>query len=203
MEIKQAEFVSSHANISKCPPPDKPEVAFIGRSNVGKSSLINMLTNRNKLAKVSVSPGKTQTINHYLINERWYLVDLPGFGYAKVNKSLRYEWGKMIEEYLLKRENLDCLFILIDSRLEPQKIDIGFINWSGQKGIPCCLVYTKLDKLNKTQFLRNKKLMEQELLQSWEQLPPMLATSSVKKTGKTELLAYIGSIVNLNKTNPD
>jgi GTP-binding protein len=203
MEIKQAEFISSHANINKCPLPDKPEVAFIGRSNVGKSSLINMLTNRNKLAKVSVSPGKTQTINHYLINSTWYLVDLPGYGYAKVNKSLRYEWGKMIEEYLLKRENLDCLFILVDSRLEPQKIDIGFINWVGQKGIPCCIVYTKLDKLNKTQFLKNKKLMEQELLQSWEQLPPMMETSSTKKTGRDELIAYIGSIVNLHKTNPD
>ncbi len=196
MEIKQAEFISSHANISKCPPPDKPEVAFIGRSNVGKSSLINMLTNRNKLAKISVSPGKTQTINHYLINGGWYLVDLPGYGYAKVNKSLRYEWGKMIEEYLLKRENLDCLFILIDSRLEPQKIDVGFINWAGQKGIPCSLIFTKIDKLNKTQYLKNRKLMEQELLQSWEALPPILATSSVKKTGKKELLEYIGSIVN-------
>ena len=203
MEIKQAEFISSHAHINKCPLPDKPEVAFIGRSNVGKSSLINMLTNRNKLAKVSVSPGKTQTINHYLINSTWYLVDLPGYGYAKVNKSLRYEWGKMIEEYLLKRENLDCLFILIDSRLEPQKIDIGFINWAGQKGIPCCIVYTKLDKLNKTQFLKNKKLMERELLQSWEQLPPMMETSSTKKTGRDELIAYIGSIVNLHKTNLD
>jgi GTP-binding protein len=196
MEIRQAEFISSHANSSKCPPPDKPEVAFIGRSNVGKSSLINMLANRNKLAKISVSPGKTQTINHYLMNGHWYLVDLPGYGYAKVNKSLRYAWGKMIEEYLLKRENLDCLFILIDARLEPQKIDIGFINWAGQKGIPCCLIFTKLDKLNKTQFLKNKKQMEDQLLQSWEQLPPIMGTSSTKKTGRAELLAYIDSIVN-------
>ncbi len=203
MDIKQAEFISSHASITKCPIPDRPEVAFIGRSNVGKSSLINMLANRNKLAKISVSPGKTQTINHYLINSSWYLVDLPGYGYAKVNKSLRYQWGKMIEEYLLKRENLDCLFILIDSRLEPQKIDIGFINWAGQKGIPCCLVFTKLDKLNKAQFLKNKKLMEKELLQSWEQIPPVLATSSTKKTGRDELLQYIDDILKLHKTNPD
>lgn len=196
MEIRQAEFISSHASISKCPAPDKPEVAFIGRSNVGKSSLINMLANRTKLAKISVSPGKTQTINHYLMNDHWYLVDLPGYGYAKVNKSLRYAWGKMIEEYLLKRENLDCLFILIDARLEPQKIDVGFINWAGQKGIPCCLIFTKLDKLNKSQFLKNKRLMEQQLLQSWEQLPPMMGTSAAKKTGREELLTYIETIVN-------
>lgn len=196
MEIRQAEFISSHASISKCPSPDKPEVAFIGRSNVGKSSLINMVANRTKLAKISVSPGKTQTINHYLMNDHWYLVDLPGYGYAKVNKSLRYAWGKMIEEYLLKRENLDCLFILIDARLEPQKIDVGFINWAGQKGIPICIVFTKLDKLNKSQFLKNKRLMEQQLLQSWEQLPPMMGTSSAKKTGRKELLDYIETIVN-------
>src|SRR3954468_15145710 len=125
MEITQAEFVSSYANVNKCPAPDKPEFAFIGRSNVGKSSLINMLTNRRKLAKTSVKPGKTQTINHFLINEAWYLVDLPGYGWASVSKGLREGFGKMIEEYILKRETISCLFILIDSRLEPQKIDLS------------------------------------------------------------------------------
>ena len=195
MKIASAEFVKSAFERAHWITDGRPEIAFLGRSNVGKSSLINMVTNRSKLAKTSVSPGKTQTINHYLINNHWYLVDLPGYGYAKVNKSLRYAWGKMIEEYLLKRENLDCLFILIDARLEPQKIDVGFINWAGEKGIPISLIFTKLDKLNKTQFLKNKKLMEQQLHQSWEQLPPMLETSSVKKSGREELLTYIDAIV--------
>ena len=136
MEIKQAEFVSSFADVRKCPPPDKPEFAFIGRSNVGKSSLINMLTDRKGLAKISVKPGKTQTINHFIINKSWYLVDLPGYGYASVSKSLRYGFGKMIEEYILNRENLYCLFILIDSRLDPQPIDLSFIEWAGSKQIP-------------------------------------------------------------------
>src|SRR6188768_1910471 len=143
MEINEATFISSHSSISKCPVPDKPEFAFIGRSNVGKSSLINALVKRRSLAKTSVKPGKTQTINHFLINESWYLVDLPGYGYASVSKATKEGFGKMIEEYVTKRESVSCLFVLIDSRLEPQKNDLSFINWVGSKGVPLCLVFTK------------------------------------------------------------
>lgn len=192
MEIKQAEFVSSVADVSKCPKADKPEFAFIGRSNVGKSSLLNMLTNRKNLAKTSNKPGKTQTINHFIINETWYLVDLPGYGYAKVSREKREGFGKIIENYVLKRANLHCLFILLDARLEPQKIDLEFIQWTGEKEIPLCLVFTKADKLTKNLLNRNVFVYKTALLKMWEDLPAMIITSSTAKTGKEELLSFIG-----------
>lgn len=191
MEIKQAEFVSSVADVSKCPKADKPEFAFIGRSNVGKSSLLNMLTNRKNLAKTSNKPGKTQTINHFIINDLWYMVDLPGYGYAKVSREKREGFGKIIENYVLKRENLHCLFILLDARLEPQKIDLEFIQWSGEKEIPLCLVFTKADKLTKNLLNRNVFVYKTALLKMWEDLPAMIITSSTAKTGKEELLSFI------------
>lgn len=191
MEIKQAEFVSSVADVRKCPPPEKPEFAFIGRSNVGKSSLLNMLTNRKKLAKTSNKPGKTQTINHFIINDNWYLVDLPGYGYASASKEKRAGFGKIIESYVLKRENLHCLFILIDSRLEPQRIDLDFIQWAGEKEIPICLVFTKADKLTKNHLKRNVGIYEAALQKMWEELPSMLVTSSTTQMGKDEVLSFI------------
>jgi GTP-binding protein len=191
MEIKQAEFVSSESDVRKCPAPSKPEFAFIGRSNVGKSSLLNMLTNRKNLAKTSNKPGKTQTINHFIINDQWYLVDLPGYGYASVSKEKRAGFGKIIENYVLKRENLHCLFILIDSRLEPQKIDLAFIQWVGEKEIPLCLVFTKADKLTKNQLKRNMSIYESTLSKQWEELPSMLVTSSETQMGKDDLLSFI------------
>jgi GTP-binding protein len=191
MEIKQAEFVSSVADVKKCPPPDKPEFAFIGRSNVGKSSLLNMLTGRNKLAKTSNKPGKTQTINHFIINEQWYLVDLPGYGYASVSKEKREGFGKIIENYILNRENLHCLFILLDSRLEPQKIDLQFIQWTGEKEVPLCLTLTKADKLTKNELNRNISAYKSTLLKTWDELPVILITSATKKTGKEDVLSFI------------
>jgi GTP-binding protein len=191
MEIKESVFISSYANVEKCPKPDKPEFAFIGRSNVGKSSLINMLTNRKKLAKTSVKPGKTQTINHFLINNAWYLVDLPGYGYASVSKDKREGFGKMIEQYVLKRDNLYCLFILLDSRLEPQKIDLEFIEWCGAKEIPIGLVFTKSDKLKRNELNRNIAAYQKMLLTRWDELPFNVITSAVEKTGRENLLAFI------------
>src|SRR5688572_30096325 len=167
MEITRAEFVSSHADVQKCPPPNKPEFAFIGRSNVGKSSLLNMLTNRKGLAKVSSTPGKTQTINHFIINDQWYLVDLPGYGYAKLSREKREGFGKMIEQYVLTRENLYCLFILIDIRLDPQQIDLDFITWCGQKEVALCLVFTKSDKLKRNELNRNVVKFQQALQKDW------------------------------------
>lgn len=191
MEIVEATFISSHADIAKCPPPNKPEFAFIGRSNVGKSSLLNTLVKRKALAKTSVKPGKTQTINHFLINNGWYLVDLPGYGYASVSKSLKEGFGKMIEQYVTKRETLYCLFILIDARLEPQKIDLSFIQWAGEQGIPMCLLFTKTDKLSHGQLQKNFSLYQRTLRQSWDELPTMILTSAIDKTGREEVLAFI------------
>jgi len=191
MEIKQSEFVSSETDVKKCPPPDKPEFAFIGRSNVGKSSLLNMLTNRKNLAKTSNKPGKTQTINHFIINGNWYLVDLPGYGYASVSKEKRAGFGTIIENYVLKRENLNCLFILIDTRLEPQKIDLEFIQWTGEKEVPLCLVFTKSDKLTKNQLNRNISIYKSTLQKSWDELPAIMITSSTTKSGKEDLLSFI------------
>jgi GTP-binding protein len=191
MEITEATFISSHSSLKKCPAPDKPEFAFIGRSNVGKSSLINALVNRRNLAKTSVKPGKTQTINHFLINNAWYLVDLPGYGYASVSRDLRQGFGKMIEEYILNRETLNCLFILIDSRLKPQANDLSFIQWVGEKGIPLCLVFTKTDKLTKSQLQKNKSVFEKTLLESWEDLPPVVITSALEKKGREDVLSII------------
>ena len=192
MEILKSEFVSSFADVRKCPPPDKPEFAFIGRSNVGKSSLINMLTKRKKLAKTSVKPGKTQTINHFMINDAWYLVDLPGYGFASVSKEKRHGFGKIIEQYILQRENLHCLFVLIDARHEPQKIDLDFIQWSGTKEIPLCLVFTKTDKLGKNDLKKKITTYQTTLLSFWEELPPVIVTSATEKKGRTELLTFIG-----------
>jgi GTP-binding protein len=196
MKILTAEFISSYADVSKCPAADKPEFAFIGRSNVGKSSLINMLTNSRKLAKTSVTPGKTQTINHFLINSSWYLVDLPGYGYASVSKSTRAGFGMMIENYILKRQNLTCLFILIDLRLPPQAIDLDFIEWAGSKNVPLALLFTKIDKLKRNDIQKNVKKYENTLFTRWEELPTMILTSSEKKTGKDEVLQLIEELIN-------
>lgn len=197
MEIHSAEFVISNTDYHKCPPPKLPEYAFIGRSNVGKSSLINMLTNRSKLAKVSGRPGKTQTINHFIINKNWYLVDLPGYGFAKSAKKERQVWQTFIGEYLINRENLYCLFILIDSRHEPLTIDLNFIYWSGSQGIPLALVFTKSDKLKANELNHNIALYKKTLSQQWEELPPCFITSSEKSLGREELLGYINEI-NMN-----
>jgi GTP-binding protein len=191
MKITSAEFISSYADVRKCPPPDKPEFAFIGRSNVGKSSLINMLTLTKKLAKTSVKPGKTQTINHFLINNTWYLVDLPGYGYASVSKSTREGFGKMIEQYVLQRENLSCLFILIDPRVAPQKNDISFISWAGNQGVPLAILYTKADKLKRNELEKNIREFEKAMLLQWEELPPTIITSAEKKTGRDDVLGFI------------
>lgn len=191
MDITESAFVSSYADVHKCPPPDKPEFAFIGRSNVGKSSLINMLTNRKALAKVSVKPGKTQTINHFIINQQWYLVDLPGYGYASVSKDKRFSFGKMIEEYVLSRKNLYCLFILIDARLEPQANDLSFIEWAGSKEVPICLIFTKSDKLTLNKANQSRQKFENTLREVWEELPPILMSSAVDKKGKKEILDFI------------
>ncbi|MCE7994561.1 MAG: YihA family ribosome biogenesis GTP-binding protein [Roseivirga sp.] len=194
--IKAAEFVVSNTDYKLCPKADKKEFAFIGRSNVGKSSLINMLTGRKKLAKTSQTPGKTQLINHFLIDENWYLVDLPGYGYAKTSKTNRKEWGRMIEEYIVNRENLQLVFVLVDSRLEPQKIDLEFINWLGTNGIPLAIVFTKVDKqsINKTQ--KSVAKFKKALLRTWAETPLMFATSSETAVGREDLTAYIRDIVN-------
>ncbi len=196
MDIKKARFVMSNSDVSRCPAPDRPEYAFIGRSNVGKSSLINMLTNQNKLAKTSSRPGKTQLINHFLINDEWYLVDLPGYGYAKVSKSVKSKFQKYIVDYIKKRENLYCLFVLIDSRLEPQKIDLEFITWLGENGVPFSLIFTKADKLKKNVLEENIEYYKSQLKQEWEELPFIIVSSSQTGLGKEEILSYIHSINN-------
>lgn len=198
MIIKEATFVKSVTNYKDCPMPDKHEIAFIGRSNVGKSSLINMLCNNSKLAHTSSTPGKTQTINHFLINKSWYLVDLPGYGYAKVNKKMRNTFETFISSYILNRSNLDCLFILIDSRHEPRQIDLDFIRWCGEKEIPFAIVFTKCDKLKTNELENNIDIYQKRLLLEWEEIPPMFISSAEKKTGKDDLLAYIGPIVDNN-----
>lgn len=195
MEIKSARFISSFAEMSKLPQDGKPELAFIGRSNVGKSSLINMLTNQKKLAKTSQSPGKTQTINHFLINENWYLVDLPGYGFAKVSKDLREKWGKMIKNYLTQRESLLCVFVLVDGRLEPQKIDLDFIDFLGQSQIPFSIIFTKCDKLSINKVTSNILKFEKAMLKNWEALPPFFRSSSENQLGKEELLAYFEEVI--------
>lgn len=199
MIIKEATFVKSVTNYKYCPMPDKHEIAFIGRSNVGKSSLINMLCNNSKLAHTSSTPGKTQTINHFLINKSWYLVDLPGYGYAKVNKKMRSTFETFISSYILNRSNLDCLFILIDSRHEPRQIDLDFIRWCGEKEIPFAIVFTKCDKLKNDELKNNIDIYQNRLLLEWEEIPPIFISSAEKKIGKDDLLAYIGSIVDHNE----
>jgi GTP-binding protein len=193
MEISSATFIVSSVSINQCPPPEKPEFAIIGRSNVGKSSLINMLTQRKALAKTSSTPGKTQTINHFLINESWYLVDLPGYGYASVSKTTKAGWPHLINEYLRQRPNLYCTLVLVDARLDPQKKDIEFINWLGNEQLPLAIVLTKSDKLKQSDLARSKKKLESRLLQEWEELPPVFVTSAEKKTGRESLLDFIGN----------
>ena len=194
MKIKTASFVISNTDISKCPQDGKSEYAFIGRSNVGKSSLINMLTNNKNLAKTSGKPGKTQLINHFIINDEWYLVDLPGYGYAKSSKTNGAEWEKFIVKYLTKREELVNVFVLIDSRLEPQKIDLEFMNWCGEKQIPFSMVFTKIDKLSSSLLQKNLAKYKKEMLKQWESLPPVYTTSSESKFGRERLLNYIEQI---------
>lgn len=191
MIIKSANFVKSSAELSQCPDPRLPEYAFIGRSNVGKSSLINMITGKAKLAKTSSTPGKTQTINHFNINESWFLVDLPGYGYAKVSRTEREKWEKNLYQYLQKRENLQCVFVLIDCRLDPQKSDIDFINWLGTKGIAFVIIFTKIDKIGLVQLDKNLLEFSKELLKHWEELPPIFRSSAEKKVGRDEILGFI------------
>lgn len=197
MVIKTASFVISNTDVNKCPLPELPEYAFIGRSNVGKSSLINMITDAKKLAKTSGKPGKTQLINHFIINDSWYIVDLPGYGFAKTSKENRYKWTKFIEKYLKERSNLMNTFVLIDSRLPPQKIDLEFINWMGFNERPFALVFTKIDKLSSTELQKNLAKYKKELLKNWEELPPVFSSSSQSKFGREKILNYISDINNL------
>jgi len=194
MVIRSANFVKSSPKFSDCPTDNLPEYAFIGRSNVGKSSLINMITGLKTLAKVSGRPGKTQLINHFIINDSWYIVDLPGYGYAKVAKSKRQVFSEMITKYILSRENLQCLFLLIDSRLEPQKIDETFINWLGANQVPFALVFTKADKLGSSSLSSSIARYKKHLYQFWEELPPMFICSSVTRIGRDDILSYIDEI---------
>lgn len=191
MQIRKAEFRCSSERISQVPQDDLRDIAFIGRSNVGKSSLINMLTGRNALAKVSGTPGKTRLINHFLINDAWYLVDLPGYGYARVSKSQAGEFSKLITDYVLRCEKMHYLFVLVDSRLEPQKIDLRFIEMLGREGIPFGIIFTKADKLSKNQLNKSLERYRATLSEQWEELPPMLVSSSERGTGREEILAEI------------
>ena len=194
MEIKKAEFTLSAPTVAMCPKDTKPEYAFIGRSNVGKSSLINMLTNNKKLAKTSATPGKTLLINHFIINNEWYLVDLPGYGFAKRSKKEVQRLEQMISGYILQREQLVNVFLLVDVRLEPQKIDLEFIEWLGTSSVPFAIVFTKADKLSASKVAQNVESYKKVLSETWEELPPYFVTSSEKKTGREDLLNYIEQI---------
>ena len=193
MQVKSAEFIISNTDYKLCPKAEKPEYAFIGRSNVGKSSLINLITTKKKLAKTSRKPGKTKLINHFLINNNWYLVDLPGYGYASVSKTEKEEFQKIIFSYLEKRENLMCLFVLLDCRHNCQKIDLEFMRWLGEKKIPFVMVFTKTDKLSKTALKKNIEQYKKEMLKSWEELPQTFFTSVLHKEGDKEILSFINS----------
>ncbi|MGN0047558.1 MAG: ribosome biogenesis GTP-binding protein YihA/YsxC [Bacteroides sp.] len=194
MEISNAEFVISNTDVQKCPAGNLPEYAFIGRSNVGKSSLINMLTGRKGLAMTSATPGKTMLINHFLINKKWYLVDLPGYGYAKRGQKGQEQIQRIIQSYILQRTQMTCLFVLIDSRLNPQSIDLAFIEWLGENGVPFALVFTKADKLKGGKLKSNIAGYMKQLQEQWEELPPYFVTSSESKAGRQELLDYIEQI---------
>ena len=194
MEIKKAEFTLSAPIVSMCPADNKPEYAFIGRSNVGKSSLINMLTNNKRLAKTSSTPGKTLLINHFIINNEWYLVDLPGYGYAKRSKKEIDRLDQMIHGYILQREQLVNVFVLVDIRIEPQKIDLEFIEWLGLSSVPFAIVFTKADKLSVGKVAANFEAYKNKLMETWEELPPLFITSSEKRQGRDEVLDYIDQI---------
>ena len=191
MEIKKAEFLMSNTRIDRLPNDNIPEYAFIGRSNVGKSSLINMLVQRRGLAKTSSVPGKTVAINHFIVNDAWYLFDLPGYGYAQHSKKQRDAWRIMINNYITQRRNLVCTFVLIDSRIEPQNNDLGFVEWLGENQMPFCIVFTKADKVSKAELDKNVEAFKTRLLEEWEELPPIFITSSEKKQGRDEVLDYI------------
>lgn len=194
MEIKTAHFLISNSDVKKCPKADRPEYAFIGRSNVGKSSLINMLTNKKALAKISGTPGKTQLINHFHINNEWYLVDLPGYGYAKVPKTERLKWEKFIRQYIIKRENLYCLFVLVDSRHEPQTTDLEFMEWLGISEIPFTIIFTKTDKLKPEELETKLEAYEKKMFETWETMPGYFISSAETGLGKNEILEFIESI---------
>jgi len=194
VEIKTATFVKSSANLAECPKDNIPAFAFIGRSNVGKSSLINMLTGNGKLAKTSSTPGKTQLINHFLINEKWYLVDLPGYGYAKVSKKDRAKFQLMINTFIKKSPNLLGTFVLIDSRIPPQKNDLEFMEWLGTNGIPFCMVFTKLDKISSSQYNKNLLVYKKEMEKVWEEFPTFFSSSSKNEAGKVDILNFIGKV---------
>lgn len=195
MKITSAEYLISSPDFTKAPPPDKPEFAFIGRSNVGKSSLINMLADNHKLAKTSGTPGKTQLINHFIVNNEWYLVDLPGYGFAKVSQNARNRWEQMIENYLRKRENLINVFVLIDGRHSPQKIDMEFMNKLGKWEIPFTVVFTKADKETQKMVSQNVKAFFAKMRETWQFLPEYFVTSATKKTGKDKVLAFIDKTI--------
>lgn len=195
VKIKEAKFVISNTDYRQCPDSDLMEFAFIGRSNVGKSSLINMLTGNKGLAKTSGKPGKTQLINHFIIDDKWFLVDLPGYGYARASKVQREKWEKFIVEYLTNRKNLTTIFVLLDARLEPQKIDLEFMNWCGEKEISFSMVFTKIDKLSSSALQKNLLRYKKEMLKYWEALPPVFTTSSESAFGKEKILNYIGQIL--------
>ena len=191
MIIKDARFICSNTKFDKLPKDNMPEYAFIGRSNVGKSSLINALVQRKGLAKTSSTPGKTIAINHFVVNDAWYLVDLPGYGYAQRSKKSREEWRVMLANHISRRRNLICTFVLVDSRIEPQNSDIGFMEWLGENQVPFCIVFTKADKLSKAELERNVEAYKKRLLEDWEELPPVFITSSENKQGREELLDFI------------
>jgi len=191
MQINEARFLVSNTDVEKCPAPSMPEYAFIGRSNVGKSSLINMLTGNKNLAKTSGTPGKTQLINHFLINNTWYMADLPGYGFAKVSKSQKKDFEKIISDYILKRKNLMTVFVLIDIRHKPLANDLQFMAWLGENQIPLAIVFTKADKLNRQELRKNSEHYKAMLLESWQELPPLFLTSAEKRLGREEVLSYI------------
>ncbi len=193
MEVSRAEFIGSYPQMQQAPEDGRPEFAFIGRSNVGKSSLVNLLTDRRELARISNTPGKTQHLNYYLIDERWYLVDLPGYGYAKVSKKERRKWQQMIEHYLKARPTLASAFVLIDSHVSPQRIDLEFCNWLGEKQVPFVLVFTKTDRQKEDQTTANVQAYLEKMSEQWSALPPHFLTSSVRRTGREELLGFIGN----------
>ena len=194
MIIRKATFLQSNTKIDKLPSANKPEYAFIGRSNVGKSSLINMLTNKRQLAKTSSTPGKTITINHFIINDEWYLVDLPGYGFAQRSKKDRESWKVMLDNYIKNRKNLISMFVLVDSRIEPQKIDLEFISHLGELQMPFGIIFTKIDKINSTTLEKNLEVYKTKLAEEWEELPPIFITSSEKEIGRDEVLNYIESL---------